>query len=193
MDAPGFYGGWRLAERSVRNAFRGRTDEARADLAGARAATGAESTQASAGMDATESIIEFTTCNWQRMFESRNAPGSSRTRSTTAQPRSRRHQRFWQRGSGQEFNSTVYKVRQAWAPSSRACAPIWRQLSRCWKAAGLCSSALIQAGPKRPCGEPLQHDDSAASARSGHARCGPHARGRGCARCGARVFRQSGR
>jgi tetratricopeptide (TPR) repeat protein len=69
MDAPGFYGGWRLAERSARNAFRGRIDEARADLSGARALTGEESTQASAGMDATESIIEFAAGNWQRMFE----------------------------------------------------------------------------------------------------------------------------
>ena len=69
MDAPGFYGGWRMAERSSRNAFRGRIDQARADLSGARALTGEESTQASAGMDAGESIVEFGARNWQRMFE----------------------------------------------------------------------------------------------------------------------------
>jgi len=69
MDAPGFYGGWRMAETAVRLAYRGRMDEARTLAAEARALTGTESTQATSGMYATQAIIEFAAGNWSRMFD----------------------------------------------------------------------------------------------------------------------------
>jgi class 3 adenylate cyclase/tetratricopeptide (TPR) repeat protein len=69
LDATGFYGGWRVSEKAVRDGLRGSPEKARSGLEESRRLVGTESTQAIAGMDAAEAIVEFAVQDWVRMFE----------------------------------------------------------------------------------------------------------------------------
>jgi hypothetical protein len=57
LDAPGFYGAWRLLEEAMRDAWHGRIDEARQKVAAGTDFAGTESRQAAAGIAATSSLV----------------------------------------------------------------------------------------------------------------------------------------
>ncbi|MEP7159038.1 MAG: hypothetical protein ABI797_06395, partial [Chloroflexota bacterium] len=64
LDAPGFYGAWRLIEQGQRDVLRGRVAEGRFKLAEATERAGTESSQAVAAIAGVEAVFAFATQDW---------------------------------------------------------------------------------------------------------------------------------
>jgi class 3 adenylate cyclase/tetratricopeptide (TPR) repeat protein len=68
LDAPGFFGAWRVLEEGVRDALRGRTAEARRKLAEGGESAGTESTQAETGIAGIEALFAFAQQDWEAVM-----------------------------------------------------------------------------------------------------------------------------
>jgi class 3 adenylate cyclase/tetratricopeptide (TPR) repeat protein len=68
LDAPGFYGAWRIIEEGVRDALRGRIADGRRKLAAGKERAGTDSTQAVTSIAGTEALLAFAAHDWEAVL-----------------------------------------------------------------------------------------------------------------------------